>query len=174
MTSLESPKTLADILAWLDQVDQGLVVATPEEHAAVGALLVAKIDNTKGVIDELEFQEARLRKAAKELSDGARQVANRVDRIKGYIAHNMQVNGFPQLPGECWKVKLNTSLSVEPKREPTEDDWVQGTGLVCAKYEWDKKKLKSALEALDPAAMEVASLAASASVSIVVNKGRLA
>jgi hypothetical protein len=170
MTSLESPKTLADILAWLDQVDQGLVVATPEEHAAVGALLVAKIDNTKGVIDELEFQAERLRKAAKELSDGARQVANRVDRIKGYIAHHMQANGFPQLPGECWKVKLTTGLGVEPKRDAGERD---DPRFIRVKYEWNKSALKAALESLDPVAMEVAELKSSTSVSFGVNKGRL-
>lgn len=167
--ALEAPKTLAEILAFLDAVDQGVIDPTPEKKAEVAALLVAKIDNTKDVIDELEFQEARLRKAAKELSEGARQVAGRVERIKSYMAFHMQQNGFQQIPGECWKAKLTTGLSVVPKRDPGPGEF----RFVRAKYEWDKKALKAALEALDPAAMEVAELSLSASVSIDVNKGKL-
>ncbi len=170
---IEKPKTLGEILAYLDAVDQGLIAAAPEDQAEIGALLVAKIDNTAEVIGELESQEDRLRAAAKKLSEGARQVAARIDRIKHYMSFHMQTNGFQQIPGECWKARLNTSLSVEPKRDPTIDDAKQ-EGFVRIKYEWDKKRLKTALEALDPAAMEVAELVLGASVSIDVNKGRLA
>lgn len=173
---LEKPKTLAEILSWLDNVDNGLIPEpTPEDRAHVGALLVAKIDNTKGVIDELEFQEARLRKAAKELSEGARQVANRVESIKAHMAFHMQAKGFSQLPGECWKARLKTGLTVEPKREASVLDVEDPAmaGFVRVKFEWNKAEIKKALEALDPAAMEIAELKPSASVSIVVNKGKL-
>lgn len=169
----DRPKTLAEILGWLDAVDQGLIAATPEDQAHVGALLVAKIDNTKGVLDELEFQEKRLRAAAKELSEGARQVAAKAERLREHMAFHMQANGFAQLPGECWKARLSTGLSVETKREPTVDDLGTHEPFVRVKYEWKKTELKKALEALDPAAMEVAELVPSASVSIVVNKGKL-
>lgn len=167
------PKTLADILDLLEAVDQGLVAVTPEKQAELGALLVAKIDNTAEVIQELESQEERLRAAAKKLTDGARQVASRIERIKSYMSFHMQANSFQQIPGEVWKARLNTALAVEPKREPNHVDYAEMPQFVRVKWEWKKKELKDALEALDPAAMEVATLVLSASVSIDVNKGKL-
>lgn len=173
--ALGQPKTLADILAYLDAVDQGLIDPTPERQAEVAALLVAKIDNTAEVVDELEHQEKRLREAARKLSDGARQVASRIDRIKEYMAFHMQQKGFQKLPGECWLAALTTGLSVKPKTKvPTMADVEKTPQYVRAKWEWDKTALKSGLEALDPAAMEVAELVLSSSASFKANtQGKL-
>lgn len=168
--AVERPKTLADILQYLDAVDQGVIDPSPDDKAAVAALLVAKIDNTADVIDELEYQAERLRTAAAKLSEGKRQVLARVERIKDYMAFHMKTAGFQQIPGDVWRAKLTTGLSVSIKREASERD---DPRFVRVKYEWDKKALKAALEGLDPVAMEVASLEASASVSIDVNKGKL-
>lgn len=169
---LEKPKTLAEILAWLDAVDQGLIAATPEDQAHVGALLVAKIDNTKGVLDELEFQEKRLRAAAKELETGAGQVASRVKRMKSYMAHHMKAHGFTHLPGEVWKARLTGGVSAEPNyKTPVKGDVEKAPHLVRVKYEWDKKALKAALEVGDEHARLVASLVESNSVSIGAYKG---
>jgi hypothetical protein len=168
VTTLESPKTLADILQFLDAVDQGVIDPTPEKKAEVAALLVAKIDSTAEVLDELEHQAERLRQASAKLAEGKRQVLARVERIKDYIAFHMQQGGFTQLPGECWKAKMTTGLSVLPKMEPEAH-----LPFVRVKFEWDKKALKAALEAMDPEAMKVAELVPSASVSMAVNKGRL-
>ena len=164
--NIEQPKTLADILQFLDAVDQGVIDPTPERKAEVAALLVSKIDNTAELLDELEHQAERLRLASAKLSEGKRQVLARVDRIKDYMAFHMQHAGFTQLPGECWKAKLSTGIAVVPKRDPE-----AGLPFVRVKYEWDKKALKTALESFDPKAMELANLVPSASVSIVVNKG---
>lgn len=173
MTTIERPKTLAEILQSLDAIDQGVMAVTDAERAMIGAALAEKIDSTADVIDQLEHQEERLRSAARKLSDGARQVSARIDRIKEYMAFHMQQTGFNQLPGEVWKAKLQTGLAVEPKREATEEDAAANPEFVRVKYEWNKKELKAALEVLHPKAMEVAELVPSASVSIDVNKGKL-
>jgi hypothetical protein len=173
--NIETPKTLADILQFLDAVDQGVIDPTPEKKAEVAALLVAKIDNTADVLDELEHQAERLRQASAKLAEGKRQVLARVERIKEYIAFHMQQGGFTQLPGECWKAKLTTGLGVSVKRDPTVLDMDNPAFAACVrvKFEWDKKGLKAALEAMNPEAMGVAELVPSASVSMAVNKGRL-
>ena len=173
--TIEKPKTLAEILAWLDAVDQGLVPeATAEDQAHVGALLTAKIDNTADVDRQLEWDEKRLRDAADQLLDGARKIAARRERISQYIAYHMQAKGFTQLPGELWRAKLNTGISAAPKsKKPAKADVENTPRFVRVKYEWDKTALKKALEALDPDAMKLATLVPSASVSIEAHTGKL-
>ncbi len=174
MTNLpETPKTLADILAWLDATDSGLINPTPEQQAEVGALLAAKVDGTKDFIDELEYQAERLRVAAAQLAEGKRQVLARVDRLKSYMAHHMCEKAFQQIPGDVWKVRLTGSEAVETEVEPDAEYARLVPELVRVKYEWNKSALKKALESGDAEAAAIAKLVASKSVQFSVNKGKM-
>jgi uncharacterized protein YbgA (DUF1722 family) len=173
MTGAPAPKTLAEILAYLDASDAGLIATSPEELSAIGHLLTSKVDATREVIDELESQAERLRVAAEKLTKGKRQVLARVERLKQYMAFHMNAFQFTQIPGEAWKVRLTSSESVEPMRDPELSDLEVAPECVRVKYEWNKKALKQALVSEDRWAKTVASLVPSNSVEFDVFKGKL-
>lgn len=170
----QTPKTLADILAYLDAADSGLIDATPEQMAEMGALLVAKVDNTAEVIDELKYQAKRLRIASAKLAKGKRQVLARIDRLKEYMAYHMKAASFTQIPGEAWKVRLTSSKSVKPLIEkPDLPCAITFPQFVRVKYEWDKEALAAAIESGDEVAKTLAEIVPSNSVTFDVNKGKL-
>lgn len=174
MTTLpEKPKTIGEILQYLDGIDQGIINPTPEEQAELGALLVAKVDATAEFLSELEFQAERLRVAAAKLAEGKRAILAKVERLHSYMAFHMQTHGFNQLPGEVWRAKLNTSEVVEPLVEPTAEIAIHAPEFVRIKYEWDKTRLKNAIKRGDTIAQAFATLETSHSVVIDANKGRM-
>lgn len=170
MTSIEKPKTLAEILQFLDATDQGIISPTPEQQAEVGALLTSKIDNTAEFIDELEFQAERLRVGSARLADGKRAVLARIERLKGYMAHHMLNTGFSQIPGDLWRLRLTSGLSVELKCDP--DPLSHPARFIRIKYEWDKKALAKALAEGDLDAQKIAKAVPSNSVAFAVNTGK--
>lgn len=170
----EKPKTFAEILAFLDAVDAGLVAATPEQMADMGELLVSKVDHTAETIDELEFQAERLRVASAKLAEGKRQILARTERMREYMAHHMAERQFTQIPGDLYKVRLSVSTSVEPlTKAPPPAVAEKHPDLVRPKFEWNKIALKAALEAGDPVAATFAELVPSKTVQFDVNKGKL-
>ena len=166
----EKPKTLAEILQYLDAIDQGIVNPTPQEQAELGALLVEKVDNTAEFLSELEFQAKRLREAEVKLAKGRRAIEAKVERLHGYMKFHMQHHGFTQIPGEVWKLRLSKSESVEVTGEPDPDRFPE---YVRTKHEWDKAALKTALKSGSVIAAGIARLAQKSAVQIEVNKGKL-
>lgn len=173
MSDLPAPKTLADILAFLDAADTGVINATPEQMAEMGAALVAKVDGTAEFVAELEFHAERLRVASAKLAEGKRQVLARIDRLKEYMAYHMKLASFKQIPGELWKVRLTSDQSVETDAPPSAAIATAFPHYVRIKYEWDKKALAAGLASGDDVAKSVARFEPSNSVTFEVNKGLL-
>jgi hypothetical protein len=171
--SAEKPKTLADILAWLDGVDQGVMHASYDQMVEFGELLTAKVDDTHNVIEEMEYQAERLRVASAKLNEGKRIILNRVTRLKNYISFHMGNHGFERIPGDLWRLRLLKSKAVETFKDPEPKDLERYGRFIRTKYEWDKTALKAALEVQDADASVVAKLVENSSVTFDVNKGKL-
>ena len=139
--------SLNQMLETLRHFEDNIVNMTPEEIKVLLGDVKGKVDNTYDIITRMQSEEVRLKEAAKELTDRARNMKNSVARLKDYCIFAMKSDGTSELQGKNFDMKLSQRTTPTVKDlNITPDMYLElneiQDGLVRREYSFDKKAMK--------------------------------
>lgn len=134
--------TLQELLLALGDLDNAQNVEIDPQTIVED--LKDKVDAIYTVVERLQGESARLAVNADRFKTASKQIEKQAERLKDYVAWNMEQQGFEKLPGINWKIQLQKSVEVKAEREPVAEDALEFPDLVRRKisYSWDKTAIK--------------------------------
>jgi len=137
----------AHLLKSLIESDEQMLAADGLSIEEVGEHLRVNLDDLKFAYDSLKARAAFFAEYEQAFAAKKQAILNNAALLKERIGITMQEKEMEKVPGNLWRVQLNTSESVKPKSAPTALLRSKYPDLIEVKYGWKLTPLKEAIEA---------------------------
>ena len=98
---------LNGLLTVMDEFDAAVIELTDDQLAALGEMILAKVDGIHWYAEGGRARAEFLRTQAKAIADKAKAIDNAMDRLESYVLRCMQSRGLKSLAGNVFVAKVS-------------------------------------------------------------------